>query len=163
MPSKVRIYEARLYLQSTAMAVKFLRRVTREVELEAKANALTGSYATGRLSRSIGSNGPFILGTSVYSNVSTGVSYARAVEHGARIHAIFPKRAPHVYRFGRTGPPMLKFFWRRAGRVAYFPQIPGSPGTIGVSHPGQRGKGYMLRALRSAAIRHRMRIIVLEI
>lgn len=159
-----RIYHAQLYADSIEIASRKLRRVIDEVHDGTTLAASRGPYATGRLASSIYKEGPVPLGQSVVGRVGSRLSYAAAVEHGAKIHDIFPRGAPHVYRFGRgAGPPQLKFFWRKAGRIVYMPQIPGSPSKIGISHPGQKGKGFLIKPLARAAIRHRMRIIVYDV
>jgi len=159
--STSRVYHAQLYTQTTRQAQRYVNRILNEIQREAKAIALVGPYTTGRLARSIDKTGPVTEGFVVRGKVGTRLSYASAVEKGAQIHDIFPKRAAHVYRFGRVRPPMLKFRWR--GRLVYANQVPMGPGTIGVSHPGQKGKGFLIRPLRNAAIRHRMTIIVYEL
>ncbi len=168
MATTSRVYHAKLYLQTIRQARRFVRKVLREIETEAKIIAAAGPYSTGRLARSINADGPTVIGTMVKGDVGTRLSYARIVEEGAKIHDIFPKRAPHVYRFGRGTSltrgysPTLKFFWRRAGRTVYPFQVPMSPGTVGISHPGQKAKGFLFKPLRNAAIRHRMAIIVFD-
>lgn len=168
MSTTSRVYHAKLYFQTIRQARRFVRKVLREIETEAKIIAAAGPYSTGRLARSIGADGPIVIGTVVKGDVGTRLSYARIVEGGAGIHNIFPKGAPHVYRFGRgtsltrTYSPTLKFYWRKAGRVVYPYQIPMSPRTVGISHPGQKAKGFLFKPLRNAAIRHRMAIVVFD-
>lgn len=161
MATTVRVFEIPLYNQSTRMARKFAERVLTEVEDEAKLNAAGGIYSKGRLAKSVYKSGPLVLGRTIHGSVGSRLSYASIVEKGARVHNIFPKGAPHIYRFGRKRRPMLKFIWR--GHMVYMNQIPGGPGTIGRSHPGQRGKHWLSRALISVAHRHNVRVIVYEL
>lgn len=161
MASSSRVYHAILATQTVRLTRRFVNRVLDEILTESTAIAAVGPYTTGALARSIYKSGPMVTGKSVFGNVGTRKSYAKIVEGGAKIHDIFPKNAPHVYRFGRSRRPTLKFRWH--GRVVYPNQVPMAPGTIGISHPGQRGKGFLIRPLRNAAIRHRMQIIVREV
>lgn len=161
MASSSRVYHAILAAQTVRMTRRFVNRVLDEILTESTAIAAVGPYTTGALARSLYKSGPMVTGKSVFGNVGTRKSYAKIVEGGAKIHNIFPKNAPHVYRFGRPRRPTLKFRWH--GRVVYPNQVPMAPGTIGISHPGQRGKGFLIRPLRNAAIRHRMQIIVREV
>jgi hypothetical protein len=158
-----RVYHARLELAGIRLTSRFVNRVLNEIEREAKLIAVGGPYSKGRLAQSIYNTGARRRGLLVTGQVGSRLSYAAAVEGGAKIHDIFPKGAPHMYRFGAPQRPMLKFFWRKAGRVVYMHQIPGGPTTIGRSHPGQKGKGFLRIPLLGAAIRHRMRVIVYDI
>jgi hypothetical protein len=154
----VRISTARARVVGLEAARRLVTQVMYEVEFEAKIITAIGPYSAGILSESIHRNGPVVSGYLVRGSVGSSLKYARAVHSGARVHAIFPKAAGHFYRFGRGhGRPQLKFFWRKAGKVVYLPQIPGSPGKIGFSHPGVKGKHYLSEPLRNAARRHGMR------
>jgi hypothetical protein len=161
MAGSVRVYHAILAAQTTRLASRYVGRILDEILAEATSIAAVGPYTTGELARSIYKAGPMRTGRNVIGNVGSKKSYAKIVEGGAKIHNIFPKRAPHVYRFGRQRRPTLKFEWH--GRTVYPNQVPMAPGTIGISHPGQKGKGFLIRSLRNAAVRHRMQIIVREI
>jgi len=150
--------------------MRLIRRVMLETEIGAKAILATGPYTTGNLARSIHSEGPVARGPIVVGAVGSNLSYAKAVHSGSGLHgpkhkaySIFPKRAPHVYRFGSRKKPQLKFFWRKAGRVVYMPHIPGSIGTVGLSHPGQKGKFYLTEPMRESARRHRFRVFTREV
>lgn len=160
----VRVYHAVLAAQTFRHTRRYVNTILDEVLLESTAIASVGPYTTGHLAKSIYKSGPMRTGRAVIGNVGSRLSYAKIVEEGAKVHDIFPKRAPHAYRFGRPRPPMLKFRWfgRGGGRLVYTNQVPMAPGTIGISHPGQRGKGYLIRALRNVAVRHRLQIIVRE-
>lgn len=157
----VRVYHAVLAAQTFRHTRRYVNRVLDEILAESTAIAAVGPYTTGALAKSLYKAGPMVTGKKVFGNVGTRKEYARIVEAGAKIHNIFPKRAPHVYRFGRPRRPTLKFEWR--GRTVYANQVPMAPSTIGISHPGQRGKGFLIRPLRNAAVRHRMQIIVREV
>lgn len=161
MASSSRVYHAILAAQTVRLTRRFVNRVLDEILAESTTIAAVGPYTTGALAKSIYKSGPMVVGTRVFGNVGTRKSYAHIVEGGAKVHNIFPKNAPHVYRFGRQRRPTLKFRWH--GRTVYPNQIPMAPGTIGLSHPGQKGKGFLIRSLRNAAVRHRMQIIVREV
>jgi hypothetical protein len=144
------------------MAMKVAEEVLTDIQVEAAANAAGGIYSNGRLADSIRRlSGPTPVGTTVTGSVGSRLSYAASVEGGAGIHPIFPKGAPHVYRFGVARRPMLKFTWH--GRTVYMNQIPGGPGTVGRSHPGQRGKHYMVNALLGVALRRGLRVRIFDL
>jgi hypothetical protein len=157
----VKIYQIQLRLQSVRMARRVANRVLTEAQVAAKINAAVGEYSKGNLARSIYKSGPLVEGSTVRGSIGSRLSYAASVERGAPVHNIFPKGAPHVYRFGRKRRPMLKFTWR--GRTVFMNQIPGGPGTVGRSHPGQRGKHYLARALVEVALRNRLRVIIYDV
>lgn len=156
----VRIYHARLAYQTNRMASRFINRVLNEMLAESKVIAAVGPYTRGNLARSLRKVGPNAIGTLIEGQITTHLSYAKAVESGAKIHNIFPRGAPHVYRFGRVRRPALKFEWH--GRTVYANQIPMAISTIGISHPGQKAKHYLLTPLKHAAVRHRLKIVVYE-
>jgi len=158
-----RVYQIQLQVESRKLAIRFANKVLKEIEREATFIAATGPYTKGHLAKTIYNTGAAARGTRVVGTVGSRASYAKSVESGAKKHDIFPKRASHSYRFGESRRPTLKFFWAKAGRTVYPNQIPMSPGTIGVSHPGQRGKGFLRRPLLAAAVRHRMRIIIYDV
>lgn len=155
----VRISSARCRVVSLAAATRLVTQVMYEVEFEAKVMTTGGAYSSGNLSASIHREGPVVLGNRVVGAVGSSLPYAMSVHSGARVHSIFPKGAPGIFRFGSRKRPQLRFFWRKVGRVVYLPHIPGSPRTIGRSHPGQSGKHYLSEPLRNAARRHGMRYI----
>lgn len=162
MAYQTRVHLGTLYIQTGILAGRRLRRVLDDVHDTAFRIVATGDYTSGRLANSLFKHGPTRLGTRTYASVGSRLSYAEIVEKGAKIHPIFPRGAAQIYRFyppASRRPPQLKFFWRKAGRTVYAPQIPMSPGTLGISHPGQKGKRYLTRALGSAAIKYRMRVI----
>ena len=159
----VRINHARARVVSVEAGVKLITQVLYEIEFEAKIMAAGGPYSSGNLSASINREGPNVRGTTITGRVYSPLPYAASVHDGAEIHAIFPKGAQGFYRFGSKLRPQLRFYWRRAGKVVFFPHIPGSAGTIGRSHPGiKSGKKYLTEPLRNAARRHRMRVIVFD-
>jgi hypothetical protein len=140
--------------------MKMVKLVLLAAEVEAQVRASSGPYSKGHLARTIRAVGPHPVFGGVSGRVEAGASYARIVERGAKIHQIFPKGAPHVYRFGSHRRPQLKFFWRRAGKVVFMPHVPGSRARVGLSHPGLRGKHYLTEALRAASRRNNFRVII---
>lgn len=161
MPSIVRVYHATLLLQSTRMASRFADKVLKEMQIEAKANAAGGTYSKGRLAETIRRSGPDTIGRTVVGSIYSRSPYAASVEGGAKVHEIFPKGSPHTLRFGHKKRPMLKFIWH--GHMVYLNQIPGGPGTVGRSHPGQSGKHYMSRAMVGTAVRFGLRVVIYDI
>jgi len=161
--AKTTIYHLRLEAASRKIAMAKANQVLNEMEREARFIAATGPYTKGALAASIFNTGAIPRGSRIVGSVGSPLKYAKAVESGARRHDIFPKRAPSVYRFGQSQRPTLKFFWAKAGRTVYPNQIPMAPGTVGVSHPGQHGKGFLRRPLLDAAVRHRMRLIIYDV
>lgn len=160
----VRLNRAQIKVTSIKAGIAFLSRVMLEVESDAKLITASGPYTTGRLSRSIRTEGPHVVGDRVTGRVGSDLSYAATVHDGARIHPIFPKGMAGVYRFGaRTGRPKLKFYWRKMGRIVYLPQVPGSRAKVGRSHPGQAGKQYLSEPLRDAARRHHMHVVTFDL
>lgn len=148
---------------SIKKAVQVIAEVMRETEAEAKFIAGSGPYATGALAASIHGDGPHVSGLRIRGSVGSDLPYATSVHDGAEIHPIFPKGMEGVYRFGRTGRPKLRFFWRRVGHVVYLPQVPGSRRKIGRSHPGQKGKKFLSEPMRRAGRRHGMRVITYDL
>jgi hypothetical protein len=161
--ARVRINRATARVVSTEAGVKLINQVLYELSFEAHARVLVGPYVSGNLARSLHREGPTVMGRRVTGRVGSDLPYAMSVERGAEVHAIFPKGARGVYRFGRTGRPKLRFYWREVGRVVYLPQVPGSRRKIGVSHPGQPGKHYLTESLRNVARRHGMRVIIIDV
>jgi len=154
------VYQVQLRNQTMRIAKRQADKVMDAVQDEARVNASLGPYSKGNLARSIYTSGPFVVGYTASGTVGSRLSYAVAVEKGARIHNIFPKGVGH-YRFGRVTRPALKFQWH--GRTVFFNQIPGAVSTIGRSHPGQSGKHYMARALVSVAARYNLRVIIRDV
>jgi hypothetical protein len=146
--ARVKMYKAALQATSRAEALRLVDRLLDEVTLASKIIAASGSYATGRLADSIDKDGPRVTGNMITGSVGSDLPYADTAHDGSPIHAIFPKQAPGVYRFGSRKAPLLKFYWRRLGRVVYFPHIPGSINTLGHSHPGYKGKKYLSGPLK---------------
>lgn len=166
----VRIYRLAVTRNGQEYSKRLIRRVMEETELGAKAILATGPYTSGNLARSVHGEGPVVRGPIVSGAVGSRLSYARIVHNGSGLHGpehkaypIFPKRAPHVYRFGSRKKPQLKFFWRKVGRTVFMPHIPGSAGRIGLSHPGQRGKHYLTEPMRASAFRHRFRVFIKDV
>lgn len=145
-----RVVFYRLELEKTSLdeALRLVTELMEDVTLAAKVIAASGSYATGHLADSIDMDGPRIEGRLVVGSVGSNLSYASVVHDGSPRHKIFPKAAKGVWRFGDRRRPQLKFYWRRLGRVVYFPHIPASYNTLGYSHPGFKGKHYLSGPLR---------------
>lgn len=154
------VFEAQLLKQTGRITRRQAEKVLKEVQEEARENARGGEYSKGNLAKTIYRSGPFVRGYNASGSVGSRAKYAKAVEGGARVHDIFPK-GQTLYRFGKVKAPALKFQWR--GRTVYFNQIPGAEGTIGRSHPGQKGKHYLARALVSVAARHNLRVIIRDV
>lgn len=157
MASKGVVHHPVLRTHIAAIGYGECRKVMRFVHLRAVRGASGGQYSRGTLAGSIYAAGPYIIPTAADGSIVQGfigspLDYAASVEYGAEIHPIFPKGMPHVYRFGSKAPRQLKFFWR--GRVVYTPHVPMSPGTIGRSHPGQRGKYFLRKAMLAGAARY---------
>ena len=157
----VRVFHAVLARRTFFFTRRYVNRIMDEIFVESVAIADVGPYTTGKLAKSIYKSTPLITGKNVSGSIGSRKHYAKIVEDGARIHNIFPRRAAQVYRFGPSRRPTLKFEWR--GRTVYPNQIPMAPGTVGISHPGQKAKHFLLRPLRNAAVRHRMQLIVREV
>lgn len=158
MAARVFVNRAQVTLAATRIGFGQMRRVLRYAHRQAYQGAVGGPYSrTGALANSITSAGPFITGSQVLGTLFSPLSYAASVERGAEIHPIWPKGAQGIYRFGSKTPPQLKFWWR--GRVVYTPHVPMSVRTIGLSHPGQKGKRFLRNALVKTAARYQMRFI----
>jgi hypothetical protein len=166
MPVQVRINRATTFVQSREAAAKLVRQVLYEVEFAAKAMTLGGPYSVGNLANSIHSVGPTFTPIGVTGRVGSKLKYAMSVHDGAKRHAIYPKGHKGGARFGGWAShqkPQLKFFWRKAGKIVYFPQIPGSVATVLKSHPGQKGKQYLTEPLRRSARIHHMHIETIDL
>lgn len=146
--ARVIMYKAALRATSQAEAIRLVDTLLTSVQVAAKAITATGPYTSGALSRSIFKDGPNVAGNIVSGSVGSDLSYADIVHDGASIHHIFPKAAPGVWRFGSRRKPQLKFYWRKVGKSVYFPHIPASVNTMGLSHPGYRGKKYLSDPLK---------------
>ena len=158
MAYRVQVYKTKLIFQAGIMSGRRLRRVIDDVQDSARIYASHGQYShTKALAASIQSVGPFFTGIGTTGKVFTTLSYAAAVEEGAKVHPIFPKGMAHIYRFGSRLPRQLKFNWH--GRTVYTPHVPMAASTVGLSHPGQEGKHYLRRAAIKAAIKWHMRFI----
>jgi hypothetical protein len=156
------VYRAQLHVHTMAIAMRVGEKVLTQLEFETRENATGGAYSKGTLANSVYKEGPIPVGTRVTGRVGARAQHARWVEYGTDIHDIFPKAAAHVYRFGwPRHRPMLRFVWR--GRIVFMHQIPGGPGRIGLSHPGQAGKHFLGKALVSVAARNGFRVIVYDL
>lgn len=168
MPINYTIYEARLKAKITKIQVRKARRVIDDMHDMAVRGARGGPYSKGTLAASIYKEGPTLIGKTVIGEVGSRLNYAASVERGAEVHAIFPKGAAGRWRFNemvrsRHGPPryygrpQLRFIWH--GRIVYTPHVPMGLGTVGLSHPGQTGKHFLLKAAIKTAAKHRMKLI----
>lgn len=159
MTAKVKVYFPVAVFASERAATEFLEVILQEITVGAKAIAGTGTYATGELANSIEIQGPLIVGLQVRGAVGSRKDYALAVHDGAQRHDIFPKGAVGIIRYKDRKAPQLKFYWRREGRIAFFPHIPGSPRTAGRSHPGIRyGKRFLEIPMVAVARRHGLNV-----
>ena len=150
--ARVVMYRLTLRDTSRSEALRLVTEFMEEVTLAAKVIASIGPYAgmgDPSLADSIEMDGPRVEGNLVVGSVGSDLEYATVVHDGSPRHHIFPKAAPGVWRFGSRKAPQLKFYWRRVGRVVYFPHIPASPNTLGLSHPGFPGKQYLSRPLKA--------------
>lgn len=155
MVARVRINIPYTYQVAGRDASHFMESTMQEIRAMAVGILSQGEYVTGRLASSLELQGPKVYGTEVRGAVGSRAENALVVHDGAKIHEIFPKADPaHIYRFGSIKKPQLKFFWRKVGRVAYFPHIPGSSHTVGHSHPGMKGKKYLEIPLQIIGRRH---------
>ena len=159
MAAKVRVNFPLAVFASERAASEFMEMILQEIAAGARAIAGTGAYSTGELASSIELQGPLVVGTQIRGAVGSRLNYALAVHDGAKQHWIFPKGAQGVVRFGSRKRPQLKFYWRREGRVAFFPHIPGGRGRVGLSHPGIRyGKRFLEIPMVAVARRHGLNI-----
>lgn len=153
--TRVRVHEAQTRIDANRIGYNKMRKITRYVHMHARAGAAGGRYSRSQaLAASITAVGPIIVGSRVVSFIGSTLPYAASVERGARIHDIFPKGAPHVFRFGDRHRPQLRFIWH--GRLVFTPHVPMSPTTVFRSHPGQKGKRFLRKALMEAAVRFNM-------
>jgi hypothetical protein len=156
--ARVKIYIPIAHKVSTEATMVFMERVLQEMRAGAVGIASEGPYVTGKLAASIELQGPKIYGEQVRGAIGSRLPEALVIHDGAGVHEIFPKGATHVYRFGSRRRPQLRFFWLRAGRVAYFPHIPGARHKIGLSHPGMSGKKYLEIPLEIVGRRHGFKV-----
>lgn len=161
--AKVRMHRAVIKATTQREAFELVNQVMYEVHAGAFAMTLGGPYSSGNLAASLFRDGPHITPLRITGEVGSKLPYAASVHDGAEVHWIFPKGAVGRVRFGSRKRPQLRFFWRKVGRVVYLPHIPGSPGRIGRSHPGQAGKHYLTIPLRRSARLHGFRVIVYDV
>lgn len=175
MSYKVRIYDAKLQLETMRFVDRRMRRIIDDIHNVAVRGATGGRYSKGALAESIYKRVTPPLAYHQQGEVGSNLPYAASVERGAAIHNIFPKAGPKTLVFGRvtrfgnrvqfgigTGRRrFLRFYWR--GSYIITPHVPMSPKTIGLSHPGQRGKHFLLKALIRAAAKYNMKISIYEI
>lgn len=148
--ARVTIHHAKARRESNEEAEKFIRQVLREIQFQARLHIVFGPYTTGRLAGSLRTRGPFMEFGRVVGSVGSDLPYAAAVEGGSGLYG--PRRSKYVIRPNRA--KMLKFYWRRVGRVVVLPKV---------NHPGQRGKDYLLRAAESVSRRHNMLLVIHEV
>lgn len=161
--ARVRINIPKAYAVAGKDAAQFMEMVLQEMRAGAVAILSEGPYVTGEMAASIELQGPKVYGTQVRGAVGSRLPQALVVHDGASVHDIFPKNASHFYRFGSRKRPQLRFFWRKAGKVVYFPHIPGSARRIGYSHPGMRGKKYLEIPLQVVGRRHGFKVTTRDI
>lgn len=167
--AKVQIFHLAVTKKSRAVGRRLVKELLLEAEVQAKVQTMSGPYSTGRLSESIHVQGPHDTALGIKGSLGTHLSYAHGVHNGTGLHgpkhkaySIFPKRAMKVYRFGSRRRPQLHFFWRKAGKMVFLPHIPGAPGKIGRSHPGQVGQHFLTNALKDAARRKRFKVFIYD-
>lgn len=149
--ARVTMYRLALNAASTDEAKELVNQVLDGTVFGAKALTApgTGPYTTGHLASTIHKEGPHVTGRLVTGSVVATAPYAQIAHDGSPIHEIYPKGEPHVYRFGSRKAKQLKFLWH--GRTVYTPHVPMSPGKIGLSHPGYKGKKFLSIPLRAMA------------
>ena len=156
--ARVKIYIPIAIAHANRAAEAFMERVLQEMRAAAVAIVSEGEYATGERAASLELHGPLIRGETVRGAVGSRLEKALVVHDGARVHDIYPKASRGIWRPGSHRRPQLKFFWRRKGRIAFFPHIPGGEGTVGRSHPGMRGKKYLEIPLQIVGRRHGFKV-----
>lgn len=160
MAHVVNVHELRLKIETDRLGVNQMRKVLAYTYRHAVIGATDGPYSReNKLAASLTPVGPILGGGGVSAHIFSPLNYAASVEVGAKIHPIFPKAAPHVYRFGAPPRiwrrrPQLRFIWR--GRLVFTPHVPMSISRIGRSHPGQKGRHFMRKALERASVRYQM-------
>lgn len=137
-------------MESQEAAERFIRQVLREIVFQARLHLVFGPYTTGRLAASIRAKGPFMDFGRVKGTVGSELNYAAAVEGGSGLYGPLRSKYP-IYPVRAR---LLRFYWRKVGRVVALPDV---------SHPGQRGKGYLKQATQSVARRHNMIVIIREL
>lgn len=131
---------------------KIVETVTAQVLIESKISAASGLYATGRLASTIHA-GFRTIRNGYESTVGSNLWYAQLVEKGAKRHII--RARPKGLGGGNfSGGHNLHFFWRKVGHRVSFRYV---------RHPGFRGKEYIEDALRNAARRHGLRVVIYDI
>lgn len=131
---------------------RIVQEVTAQVLIESKISAAAGPYATGRLASTIHA-GYRSTRSGAESTVGSNLWYAMLVEKGAQRHII--RARPKGLGGGTfSGGHSLHFYWRRVGHYVTFRKV---------NHPGFRGKEYIEDALRNAARRHGLRVIIYDI
>lgn len=156
----VHINHAKLQVITMAGASRYVAKVLDTIHDVAVRGARGGPYSKGTLAASIYKEGPQVIGYLARGEVGSRLSYADIVERGARPHNIFPRGSSHMFRFGDRKRPQLKFVWK--GRIVFTPHVPMSPGRIGLSHPGQTGKHFLLKAAVQASVRYRLQLRIYD-
>ena len=136
--------------ESGQAALRFTRKVLREMQFQARLNLFGGPYTQGNLARSIKIDGPFLDGHGARGSVGSDLPYADAVERGAGLWG--PSMSKFLIVPYRTR--LLHFYWRRLGRQVKLPYV---------NHPGQRPKKYLERAAKEIGRRHNMIILTYEV
>jgi hypothetical protein len=143
--ARIVIHHLRSRSESDEVTLSYIRKVLREMRFIARLSVSHGPYTTGALAQSITIKGPFLEpGARVHGEVGSPLNYAAAVEGGAERHLIFPN-PPRRY---------MKFYWQKVGRVVYLDKV---------RHPGQRGKGYLREAARTAGRRYNLKVVIYDV
>jgi|SRR5262245_55968660 len=153
----VRIHRYELFVHSHRAAHRLINDIVGDVKVLARARAIGPYSQHGDLSASIESE-VVELPDGFGGRVGSRLSYAASVEDGAEVHPIFPRGMEGIYRFGDRRRPQLRFYWRKRGKLVYTPHVPMGPRTLWRSHPGQKGKHYLMRSVVDVAHRYRMHV-----
>jgi hypothetical protein len=148
--ARVRIYYSQAKRESQEDAERFVREVLRQIRFQARIHIVFGPYTTGALAASLRVRGPFLEFGRVAGSVGSDLAYSAAVEGGSGLYG--PKRSK--YPIYPVRAKKLRFYWRKVGRVVSLPRV---------SHPGQRGKNYLLKAAQSVSRRHNMILVIHEL
>lgn len=123
------------------MAQRLVAQTTSAVNSQGRSNAPGGQYSTGTLKASIN------WSMSATKVTVTGVSgspliYAHSVHTGQPARRIVPRNAR-----------MLRFYWRRTGRVEHFRSV---------NHPGTQANPYLTDALKAVAPRYGFKVVIYD-
>lgn len=142
--AKLILYPNKVRLAARVPAELLVRKTAGQIERAAKRRAASGKYVTGSLSSRITVTykiSAYIVRAQIGPKPTR--RYDLAAHQGAKPHRIRPKR-----RGGK-----LRFYWRKVGHVVYFSSV---------SHPGMRGKEYLIKPLHKYGRRNGFRVVTLE-